>query len=307
MNLRRTFLALGAMILGVGFFGASQAQAQVTTIPITKGGVTCNKVIGGSYPEDGHVFRCTSSTQYNNEIQTRGRNIMNGSWGTNNLKAKFQAAGVEFYAFEDAVAAQSFLLNTVPTPAQKQQWFNDFADLRGYSSDPAATTQRAIVVFKNYGVPGTYPPGNTVSQNITDFSHTIAHEMGHNYDFLSKSALTGNVYPSFSTEFNRVEEIDRLYWQSMDPTTYPTDIVTYKYYFQYNRGKTPPPDNHWAELFSEDFAVLTHGSAVSLPASGVDSVINSRYVCTRRYVQFFLLNNRPPVAGTTDYNTARCR
>jgi hypothetical protein len=312
MNIKR-LLALGAMILGVGFFGASTAQAQVSTIPITRGGITCQKVVGGTYPEDGHIFRCTGITQFDNEIQNRPRNVMNGTWGTNanaglDMKERFAAAGVEFYSFNDAIESQRFLLNiAVPTNAQKQTWFNQFAGKSAYSSDPADTAQRAVVAFRLVGVTGTYPPGNTTSVNITDFSHNVAHEMGHNYDFLSASALTGNVYPSWSTEFARVAEVDRAYWQAQDPATYPTDVVTYKYYFKYNSDNLPPPDKHWAELFSEDFAVRIQGTAGSQPASGADSIINSRYVCTRRYVEFMLINNRPPVAGTVDYNTARCR
>jgi len=312
MNLKRGFLALAAMILSVGFFGASQAQAQVSTIPVTRGGITCYKVVGGTYPEDGHMFRCSSVANYNNELQARPKNVMNGSWGTNSepgldMKERFAAAGVEFYVFDDAWQYKRFLDNvSSPTASQLSTWFNQFKDLRGYSVDPTQNPQRAVVVFKNYFISGTYPPGNSASQSMTDFSHTIVHEMGHNYDFLATD-LTGGVYPSFSAEFNRVANLDRAYFLANDPNAGAHDF-TAGYYFKYNSGNgTTPPDNHWAELFAEHAAKNIHGNAASDPAATADAVVNAYWVCTKRYVAFMMLWNRAPVAGTTDYNTARCR
>jgi hypothetical protein len=307
MNIRRGFLALAAMILGVGL--ASSAQAQVTTVPVTQGGVTCQKVIGGTYPEDGHIYQCTSSSSYNLDIQNRPRNIMNGTWGTNakpgqDMKEKFAGAPVDFYAFENAVDAEAFLANAgIPNAATKLAYFNKWAGSGGWSLDPAVTSHRAVIAVKNRGVTGNYP--TTVSQNPTDFSHTIVHEMGHNFDFLSKSSLTGNVYPSWSVEFDRVAQIDDawLFTQThSDPP--PNDYATFKDDYGYWLNKDP--NKKWAELFAEQFAKRIHGTAGSQPAQGADSVIQAYYTCTNRYVEWFLRENKPPQQGTTDYNTARC-
>lgn len=297
MNLKRAFIALGAMLLGVGFFGASPAMA------VTQGGVTCTQVTGGTYPKNGHVYQCTSSTAYNNEIRDRPYNIMQGTWGPNIL-SKFSAAPVDFYAFEDAIAAESFLQNVVPTEAQRQQFFAKWQGAGGFSSDPATTTNRRVVVFKNIGVTNNYP--TTVSQNMTDFSHTIVHEMGHNFDFLSKSLVGGTLYPSATTEFDRVVNIDDAWLKTQTsgnppPNDYATIKDTYKYWLAKDSVKV------WSELFAEEFAKLIHGTAGTNPAAGADGVIQTYYTCSLRYVQFIVLNNRPPVKGTTDYNTARCR
>jgi len=64
MNIKRTVLALGAMILGIGFLDTSPAFA-LANPPAPP--VGCQQVVAGNgvWPEGKHSYFCTGATQAN--------------------------------------------------------------------------------------------------------------------------------------------------------------------------------------------------------------------------------------------------
>ena len=104
MNLRRTFLALGAMILGVGFLGTSPAHAVVNCVNIS---------VGTQWPDTHWTQRCGASLAANGTLMNAAAGSTHGT-ATDELRRANNGYlnwtnGVRFYLFASPAEYQSLL------------------------------------------------------------------------------------------------------------------------------------------------------------------------------------------------------
>jgi len=187
MNLRKTFLALGAMILGVGFFGASPASAHQTYFPGNNTGCKVYTQAGASWPLNGHFFLCDGTTS---PTGTANNVKISASATEASLKAKLDAEKVDVFVFKDAVAVNSYIdfHNAIPFTGLKADDYGATWPSQG-QDHPAP----AIVVMKQSlaGVPYT----------TTDVGRTTDHEIGHAMDIVYG-------FPSGKANFNALLAVD---------------------------------------------------------------------------------------------------
>ncbi len=196
MNLKRAFVALGAMILGVGFFGASPAFATCTT-PVHHPTTQQPTASYSTYPENGFMWRCGASvastdanvvknaansataspTSVTPPPQPYIRYLLSGNPGG--------TAGptVDVYAMESWTDAKTYFnLSAVPPPGTTPI---------GYTIKPNESSVHpgiAVLVFN---------AGNDHTKN----TRTTNHEIGHAVD-LVLGQPSGNILSQFRTKLS---------------------------------------------------------------------------------------------------------
>ena len=194
MNIKRGFFALAAMILGVGFFGASSAYATQTYFPGNNTGCKGYTQAGADWPLNGHFFLCdgtTSPTGTANNVKTTASAVHSS------MKAKFDAQGVDVFVFKDAVAVNSYLdfRHAIPVTGLRADDYGATWPSQGQDHPHAA-----IVLMKQ-------SIGGTVYTS-TDVARATAHELGHGldlvYNFPSQQANFNSLLAADIVDFNKV-------------------------------------------------------------------------------------------------------
>lgn len=270
-----------------------QANPTCTLTPTSNNGIKCVEHLGGSYPEDGHYFDCTTQGTYGAATLTELKKLVTQYA---NVTAKLKANNVQWYVFDNAVTYQTYsTAGTCCTDAQKQSFYQAFLTLNGITTNPAKNPGFQASIIWGFVGNGPYPSETAVQ--AASVPHTTAHETGHSFDF----SANGSSYPSYGTGFNAVAQKDITYMQANDPT-YSSDINTYKYWLQINSGTNNVPSKQWAELFAEEFAVNTQGSYLA-----VDSIITKYWACSNFYTLSWMKNNRAPTSAEyTAAGLSRC-
>ncbi len=278
MNIKQKILALGALLLGVGFFGASPAfaaEGYIAAINLGGTGVMCEPRVGGTlWPVNGTTganskfYYCGTSTAAN-----RGFSVYNPLKGISNVEPSIGTLmttnTVRVYVFDSPLQyAQASGQNpvTVWNAQVSKPAFSLFTAL----GDP----ENAIIVYEN--VPDTaagYPavkPQPTTLQN-----HDSRHETGHHFDryngMLSNSATFNNLYP------------DDQAWEAANNPQTVADNAAFAYWW-----------GNKEELFAEQFAIAT-GSVARNP---LDSDTTNYFKCTYRFTNNWYMNQANPGAGT---------
>lgn len=172
MNIRKTFLALGAMILGVGFFGASPASASHYTphTPCIAWGVASTQWPTAT-TGDTHFFICDGS--YQNQMNPSPISISGvRNAGQNQsavVKTKLLNAGYDLFVFKSPADYNAYTGKNVPAGAGSLTTTNMSADHPG----------PAIAIFEEFC---TNPPTGCTSQNYLDTARLVNHEVGHAVD-----------------------------------------------------------------------------------------------------------------------------
>lgn len=201
MNIKRSFLALAAMILGVGLFGAfpQQAQAQVPTCTDYR---AVNPAANQEYPNDGHYFVCFNATnQAAEQIRLPVRGLKNGSanvWNT------LLAQNVQYAFFADRAAAVAWLnANPAYTPMAASASTSRCAST-GFSqggTKPILVAVFSTCSFNNAGT-GTPPlPATVLNPNLRDVT---LHETGHAFDYAIGKSQGLAFGPSTSKAFKKM-------------------------------------------------------------------------------------------------------
>lgn len=179
MKLKRGFLALAAMILGVGFLGASPAFA-LATPPAPPAG--CTQVTAGTavWPKGAHSYYCGSASAANGALMQAPLNTAS-NMGKSFTEMKNLAGGAvawnrgNFYLFKN-VTEYTAALPGWPIPSAGSPGFTASDNSPGYLV-PLFT-----VIFEEIapGVPNKF------------IGNVSAHELGHWMDSLENAVLTGN-------------------------------------------------------------------------------------------------------------------
>jgi hypothetical protein len=292
--MKRTFkswLAAAALaFVGLGsLLTASPAHAAIT--PVTQNSVTCNRYDGGLFPANSRYFNCTHGagfTGYNSTAQSTINLVLN-SVGYPQVRPVLQnGTGTRIFIFNDAMDMGAWWTYPVAccTTAQKQQIYSAYFGSSAATLDPNQIDACDVRVFVAKAVSG-YPV--VVKQTTSEFTSTVAHELGHCFDALT-NAPTSYTHLSASSTFNTLYNKDKLYLQTNDPN-YATDIVTYAYWL-----------NNKDELFAQEFARTEVGS--NMP---VDNVIGQYMSCTLKYTQTWMKFKRNPTAAEfTSAGLSRC-
>lgn len=206
MNLRKTFLALGAMILGVGFFGASPAQATPHYVPHAPC-IDWN-VASTTWPTantgDTHFFICDGS--YQNHMNPSPISISGvRNAGQNQsavVRTKLLNAGYDLFVFKSVPDYNAYTGKNFPSGIGSLTTTNMSTDHPG----------PAIAIFEEFC---TNPPSGCTTQNYTDTARLVNHEVGHAVDNImgSPSLLQGP--GKFVTQF----DIDRQAFNALNPST----------------------------------------------------------------------------------------
>lgn len=206
MNLRK-FLALAAMILGVGFFGAFPQQAQAA-VP------TCATVDSAShtYPKDNvHAITCLPAG-YSNPVSGSKATIENNVWsaiqglptnggtGTKRVRDFLKDQGVKVFIFKNRTEANDYFNATPPYQGQPNNVFSSSTSRCGQTGyHPKLDifgnpTQQdiAIAVYAECTIAGA----NTGNPSVT---RTALHEAGHAFEFALASTHTSNRSALIST------------------------------------------------------------------------------------------------------------
>lgn len=270
----RALLALGAMILGVGFFGASPAIAAVTEVETTVNNIKCYQRVGGTYPENGLFWYCRDLAIAETHPD-HGIAVVNRAKGVNGQKGGFYATkGVKF-AVHQSVITWAKYNNFSPTTA-----YNDHLNHDSFY-DP---NNNVVVVFERRAS-GTYPQTTDV---FSFEDHNTRHEMGHAYDHLK---VPGSLR-SAQAQFDDLANKDRAYMIATDP-------MAGVYLTQYEYWLVKHPTKGWSELFAEHWARASGSSA-----KPVDQILNSYWACSYAYVQRYFINDKAP---TNLQVPTRCR
>lgn len=134
---------------------------------------------------------------------------------------------------------------------------------------------------------------------------TTSHEMGHNYDWLLQGAAFGGVYPSASTEYNRVIQGTLVAPKYSDEQFTDSQIgapAGNALRQQYSYWLVKDPTKAWAELYAEEFASYVGGTTAT-PVQ-VNAINKTYYECSRKFVAISIDYARQPLSG--EY-PARCR
>ncbi|MEW6505918.1 MAG: hypothetical protein AB1457_18355 [Chloroflexota bacterium] len=266
----------------------------VTLTPVTQNGITCQRHDGGTYPENGHYFDCTTNLT-TEAYSGYALSQLQATWGQpgygTNVKNKLSAAPVDFYVFDDAIE----YANRVGGGLTPQQAYTKYQIVKGFSNDPPFAGGRFTVAW---ALDATNPPNypNEVQATLSGMKNTTAHEAGHQFDW----TVNGGNYPSATAQFNTLAGKDQAYMQANDPNySGPNgDYAKYAYWLQSNSMKQGP----WAELFAEEFAKRTAGQI--LP---VDGIIQSYWKCTDFATQYWMTNSTAPTAANfTNAGLGRC-
>ncbi|MBU6455684.1 MAG: hypothetical protein KGS72_28190 [Cyanobacteria bacterium REEB67] len=280
--------AVAALALTSLFFAAPANAALSVTLYQTNNNISCYQHSGSTFPEDGHLIDCTTGAVTNTGPAQVGYSIT--AWRGMSQQSgwlflsKATAKNAQIYVFNSSLDYYAFATaDTCCTTAQKMAAYTKYLKVSGFSQpSPLATI---IFAAKETGTyPLTTPLGSSENANLA------THEGGHIYDFMAN----GSSYPSFSAAAAQAAAWDVAYMKAND-TNYSTDIVTYKYWLQYNQGGTQTPDVHWAEQFAEQTARFASGQIIP-----VDGIIGSYWMCSRNFTEIWLKQGRNPT--TAEYS-----
>jgi hypothetical protein len=242
MNLKRGFLALAAMILGVGFFGASPAQAYTPQFPC----VSFNSP-GTSWPTNGHFFICDGTgpgTGLGPSSQAIAvRNAANST--RTNAKTKLNNAGVDVFVFISPDGPNQY--NSYPDfPTHSPVGLG----IRGFTINTQGTGHPtpAIAVYAKGCFSGC--PGYT----DLDIQRATNHEIGHALDIVlgrpSQGAAYRNKLNQDFIDFDAV--IGPVNFSGIPPScNVGSNSQKLKCWFGYN---VPPYSTNPLELSKEFFA-----------------------------------------------------
>lgn len=193
MNIKR-LIALGAMILGVGFFGASQAQATPHHVPHAPC-IDWN-VASTSWPTantgDTHFFICDGS--YQNHMNPSPISISGvRNAGQNQsavVKNKLLTAGYDLFVFKSAADFGTYFGVTPPTGL-----VGGVTAINMGASHPGP----GIAIFEIFCV---NPPTGCTTPNYTNTSRVTNHEIGHAVDNIMGTPSIATGAGTFRTQFD---------------------------------------------------------------------------------------------------------
>lgn len=196
MNLKRGFLALAAMILGVGFLGAFPQQAHAVTL----NGVTCNLANDSStlFPHN-QLWNCAPAGQGGNINEYRAVLRQLGSDAETVLDTSHRNA--QFYLFQHQTDYFNFCTGGSVIPCDLNVGDNTLG--RTIYGSPTFT-----IVFVRYG-----PPSSTIAN--PEPNNTEGHEAGHHLDRAYVTQASGTVEVSDSAIFNAKLDKD---WDNINAT-----------------------------------------------------------------------------------------
>ncbi len=295
-HMKRTFKSLlaaaGLAFISLGsLLTATPASAAIT--PVTQNGVTCNRYDGGLFPANSRYFNCTNGspyTSYNSTAQNTINIILN-SVGYPQVRPVLQnGTGTRIFIFNNAfdMAAWWSYPSSCCTTAVKQQIFVDYFGSTAATLDPSYIDACDVRIFVAKFA-GSYP--TAVTQSTSEFTSTVAHEIGHCFNGLALYNGT-TVYDRLSNswKFAALYAKDKNYMQANDPN-YASNIATFGYWI-----------NNKDELFAQEFARTEVGS--NLP---VDNIIGQYMGCTLKYTQTWMKFKRDPTAAEfTSAGLSRC-
>lgn len=199
MNLKRAFIALSALLLGVGIFGVSPATA-ASLDTVSHGGVTCEQwpTNFGTYPNTYWV--CTA-----NHAAPSGAEMIVGQTAKTQLTASMKVlfANVEIMIFQNQADFASFTGATAPA-TKYVAW--------AASAGPAGTSlanKRIAAVFATANLYSTtIAPTNVIAaRDITAYYKPhIMQAFGRQYDALiadaSKKSGAGTPFETLANEYD---------------------------------------------------------------------------------------------------------
>lgn len=259
MNLKRAFIALGAMLLGVGFFGAFPQQALAYTpkppcVPFNSPGT--------SWPTNGHFFICDGT--YQSGIPASAE-ALSARQAANNtvaaLKTKLLAAEVDvffFYKPEDANVYPDFIY-AAPVGA----------DSRGFTTNTQGPyhIKPAILIFaKGCAAPYVPPFGGCPVYVGQDIIRSTNHEIGHAMDIvMGRPSLLSPYQNMLAQDFADFDAITYTF-PVANPCTTGTNSQKLICWFQH---QTSDPNELAKEFFAEEYAAGASGGTLPAQAGTV--------------------------------------
>ncbi len=182
MNLRKTFLALGAMILGVGFLGAfpQQANAQAITCTAVPKSITDWPYAGSTNP----ARYCGTATSANGV--TVGDSLHQLPKGYLESSYTLLKNVAPFYVFKNKAEFQTYWNQQNSNPPPGVTVPNPADTAPGFTFYTGALAPVYTVVF----VQAKTSSGATVNTNMRN---TTVHEAGHWLDYFHRTKFSGAV------------------------------------------------------------------------------------------------------------------
>jgi len=211
MNIRRSFLALAAMILGVGFLGASAAQANHISAPAfgtkseTFGGVTCKTWFMNepthSYPaDDTHYWVCGMTTANASRINRIPMTVRRIGTFLTSRPTFIKDHNVKYYFFRNRAEATAFANGKFGILAGA---LNNTTARCGVTAKLAVSGDIYSFIYDTC----SYVPTPPLTAQNPDLNKVTAHETGHAFDF-AVGKDNGNPGPSQTAGFRALANGD---------------------------------------------------------------------------------------------------
>lgn len=277
--MKRTIKGLLA-VAGLAFIGlgsllaASPATAAVTITNITNNGITCKRHDGGTFPEDGHFYDCTSANPVYSTRALQQVGFIRGAASYPKVYPGLQnLPKTSIYVFENVVEYEQWIhpAGTCCTTAQKQTYFNQYGSTPGFTDNWSGVNPVTVKVFASFG-DGPYPTRTFFTE--AQFKNVLSHELGHAFDLLSTTTRPSNGLTPFMIK-------DKAWMFGGNPPRDPNATA------DYNDGSYWLGDKY--ELFAEIFALSY------IAAKPVDTTISLYWACSRTYAQLWMKKGVAPV------------
>lgn len=333
MNIRRTFLALGAMILGVGFLGAFPQQAQAVTCTDYR---QINPAASTVYPNDGHYFVCGTFTP------VAMSKVLQGPQGLpSNIRTLLHDQGVTYYFFANRADNNTYMSGTLPYSLDPMFQTSTARCANTYYSANSLIGRPIAVSIFNTCQFASSAPINPNLQGIT------LHETGHAFDFsigkrngsATVTASNSKAYKDlFAKSVNSPTAASDLYFfdngdkthakpatcgtfsqgisdLELDlgiPTAISTPVCTGSTVNQPFQGLknsdiakkqspyfvSPSVDSQFRELFAAQFALKTGRIGSPDPLPFIDSYVTNVFRCTYIATVAYYNTLNPPSSNT---------
>jgi hypothetical protein len=280
MNIKRAFLALGAMILGVGFFGASPALACTPAFhPTTQQPATS----WNQWPVNTHMYWCgTSANDVDaNVIKNAATSATNSGASTPapQPKMKFLFSGngvgaVDVYAFGNWTDATTYFnINPTLPPGVTA------ANVRGYTIQPGESSVHpgTAVIIINKVDPVTMQNDHTWN------THATNHEIGHAADitFNRPSQNSGSTFrTTLQTEINTFNGKTTFDWTPYGGLT--ATCAAKANNFAKLQCKWESDAGSFAELYASAYGAKSPGS---IHDQDLVHILNNEFPNTMLYMQ----------------------
>lgn len=292
MNLKRGFLALAAMILGVGFFGASQAHAACPPTAVLR--LTPPTTTWNTWPDNSHMWYCgplspTTDGGGTNDVRQRAvsaSDSMNSQPVGQQPKLRFLftfgvngSGAVNVYKFDDWNTAKTFFGINPPLPVQGTPL--------GYTTGVTESASHPginVIVLNQLTAQGAV--------DHTKIGRITNHEMGHAVDRVYGGSAGALPSLNPNSNYNINLTVDRNNFNALTESQafsayggvpgncWPGDLT--KSNWQKLQCKWPSLAGNDSEFFASVFGAIVPGG---LTEPQLTNLINQKFTNTRDYMQ----------------------